>query len=101
MMLGLEVQSRRQNCGFPNANDNGRPDFPWHAVDALQECLGLDRRARECSRAYLAFAAHKIWWRRAWKLARELDDGSHRAGARRQWLSPLTSVPNLMLGSRF
>jgi hypothetical protein len=33
MMLGLEVQSRRQNCGFPNANDNGRPDFPWHVPD--------------------------------------------------------------------
>jgi hypothetical protein len=32
---------------FRTPNDDGRPNFPWHAVDDLQQCLGLDRRARE------------------------------------------------------
>ena len=26
---------------------DGRPDLPWHAVDDLQRCLGLNREARK------------------------------------------------------
>jgi hypothetical protein len=31
---------------FRTPLDDGRPDFPWHAVDDLHRGLGLDRRAR-------------------------------------------------------
>jgi hypothetical protein len=39
-------------CGQPvrfyrTPNDDGRPDFPWHAVDDLQRALGLNRQQRE------------------------------------------------------
>jgi hypothetical protein len=27
--------------------DDGRPDLPWHAVDDLHRCLGLNRAARK------------------------------------------------------
>ena len=32
---------------FRTPNDDGRPDFPWHCVDDLHRCLGLDRTARK------------------------------------------------------
>jgi hypothetical protein len=32
---------------FRTPNEDGRPDLPWHSVDDLQQCLGLDRSARE------------------------------------------------------
>jgi hypothetical protein len=31
---------------FRSPLDDGRPDFPWHAIDDLHRALGLDRRAR-------------------------------------------------------
>jgi hypothetical protein len=31
---------------FRTRNDDGRPDMPWHCVDDLHRCLGLDRAAR-------------------------------------------------------
>jgi hypothetical protein len=31
---------------FKTPNDDGRPDFPWHSVDDLQQALGLNRAAR-------------------------------------------------------
>jgi hypothetical protein len=32
---------------FRTPNDDGRPDFPWHGIDDLYQCLGLDRSTRE------------------------------------------------------
>ena len=32
---------------FQTPNDDGLPDLPWHAVDDLQRCLGLNRSARK------------------------------------------------------
>src|SRR5262245_55631966 len=31
---------------FRSPLNDGRPDFPWHAVDDLHQCLGLNRDAR-------------------------------------------------------
>ena len=31
---------------FRTPNTDGRPDFPWHAVDDLYFCLGLNRDLR-------------------------------------------------------
>src|SRR5262249_3089323 len=32
---------------FKTPLDGGRPDFPWHAVDDVQRCLGLNRQGRK------------------------------------------------------
>ena len=32
---------------FRTPNDDGRPDFPWHCVNDLHRCLGLDQTARK------------------------------------------------------
>jgi hypothetical protein len=31
---------------FRTPLDDGRPDLPWHCVDDLHQCLGIDRAAR-------------------------------------------------------
>ena len=31
---------------FRTPNDDGKPDLPWHRVDDLHHCLGLDRVMR-------------------------------------------------------
>jgi hypothetical protein len=38
---------------FCTPNSDGRPDLPWHAVDDLHRCLGLNRDARR-------FFLHKL-----------------------------------------
>jgi len=32
---------------FKTPLDDGRPDFPWHAIDDLHRCLGLNRAQRK------------------------------------------------------
>jgi hypothetical protein len=32
---------------FRTPLNDGRPDFPWHCVDDLQRCLGLNRQGRK------------------------------------------------------
>jgi hypothetical protein len=39
-------------CGHPvrffrSPNNDGRPDFPWFAIDDLQKAVGLNRQARQ------------------------------------------------------
>jgi hypothetical protein len=32
---------------FRTPNDDGKPDMPWHSVDDLHRCLGLNRAQRK------------------------------------------------------
>src|SRR5262249_11098709 len=43
--LHVATVGKMQLRFFRTPNDDGRPDFPWHAVDDLQQCLGLDGKA--------------------------------------------------------
>jgi hypothetical protein len=45
--LHVATVGKKQLRFFRTPNDDGRPDFAWHAVDDLQQCLGLDGRASE------------------------------------------------------
>jgi hypothetical protein len=45
--LHVATIGRSQLRFFRTPNDDGRPDFPWHAVDDLQQCLGLSDIARD------------------------------------------------------
>jgi hypothetical protein len=47
--LHVATVGKKQLRFFQTPND-GRPDFPWHAVDDLQQCLGLDGRSNESLR---------------------------------------------------
>ena len=47
--LHVATVGKKQLRFFQTPND-GRPDFPWHAVDDLQPCLGLDGRSNESLR---------------------------------------------------
>jgi hypothetical protein len=44
--LHVATVGRKQLRFFRTPNDDGRPDFPWLALDDLQQCLGLNRRGR-------------------------------------------------------
>ena len=45
--LHVATVGKHQLRFFKTPNDDNRPDFPWHAVDDLQQCLGLDHSERE------------------------------------------------------
>ena len=45
--LHVATVGKKQLRFFRTPHDDGWPDFPWHAVDDLQQCLGLDGRASE------------------------------------------------------
>jgi hypothetical protein len=32
---------------FRTPNDDGKPDMPWHSIDDLHRCLGLNRELRK------------------------------------------------------
>jgi hypothetical protein len=45
--LHVATVGKHQLRFFRTPNDDNRPDFPWHAIDDLQRCIGLGDNARD------------------------------------------------------